>query len=234
MEDSTRHFYLHTGLDVAHLDAVRERISRLRVEERYEAIAYEGIVAVMGLGSHLFARLSEAAIARRILLRGAPEVFGEVAIAFIETDTPDDRPVARVLPEPVSPFDYTKTAVYVEDDHISAQQVRSALAELRVDCEIVSEGGHQALMLIEDLEPDLVLLSLGKMSDGMHAWELVKRMKANEVIRDIPVIVIAGNQSSQDEIFAHMVVGAKDYLLKPVDLAKLCRSVYQTLAGVMR
>ncbi|MBN1286074.1 MAG: response regulator [Anaerolineae bacterium] len=225
-----KRFYLDTALSGAHLDAVRQRIERLGVAERYAAVARDGIVVVLAAGGELFFELSEAERARRILLRGAPEVFGDAAVAFVESNGPARDTSWAQAQGPTGPLDMARAAVYVEDDAASAQAVTEILARLGMECVTVAEGGRQALMVIEDHEPDLILVGLQTMPDGMHGWELVKLIRENELIRRIPIIIVAGAVSEQDRVFAHVVAGARDYLPKPVDPVRLRRSVRDVLA----
>lgn len=49
-------------------------------------------------------------------------------------------------------------------------------------------NGQEGLELIRSVRPDLVLLDL--MLPGMDGWEVYQHMKADEVMRAIPVIIV--------------------------------------------
>ncbi|HET8727857.1 MAG TPA: response regulator [Alphaproteobacteria bacterium] len=62
--------------------------------------------------------------------------------------------------------------------------------------------------------PDLILMDLSlPVIDG---WEAVRRLKADPLLRDIPVIAVTAHAMSGDEQMAR-AAGCDDYLGKPID-----------------
>src|SRR4051812_20766826 len=72
--------------------------------------------------------------------------------------------------------------------------------------------GRDALAHIERERPALVLMDLSM--PVMDGWEATRRIKANPATRDIPVLVISGNASS-DCVTRAKEAGADDVALKP-------------------
>jgi two-component system KDP operon response regulator KdpE len=59
--------------------------------------------------------------------------------------------------------------------------------------------------------PDIVLLDVG--IPGMDGWQTCKRIRD---VCDIPVIMLAGQYKSEQDIVRGLEYGADDYLIKPV------------------
>ena len=77
----------------------------------------------------------------------------------------------------------------------------------------VATNGEKALVLATAAEkPDLILLDV--MMPGMDGYEVCRRLKANPVTRDIPVIFLTAKTDALDEENG-FEVGAVDYIHKP-------------------
>jgi two-component system cell cycle response regulator DivK len=82
--------------------------------------------------------------------------------------------------------------------------------------------GPSGLKLVQDLAPPLVLLDIGL--PGMDGIEIVTQMKADERLRDIPVIALTASAMRGDrERF--LGAGCDDYLSKPIDVLELLSKV---------
>lgn len=78
----------------------------------------------------------------------------------------------------------------------------------------VAEGGEQALGMMAEQQFDLLLLDI--MMPGMNGLQVLKRLKSDERLRAIPVIVISALRE-MDSIVRCIELGAEDYLPKPCD-----------------
>jgi len=76
----------------------------------------------------------------------------------------------------------------------------------------VAETGRQALEIMQTHAFDLVLLDI--MMPEMNGYQVLRHLKASEVHRDIPVIVISALDEI-DSVVGCIRMGADDYLLKP-------------------
>ena len=87
--------------------------------------------------------------------------------------------------------------VCIEDEPEMIDLVRLILS--REGFEVVgAPGGIEGLNIIEDLQPDLVLLDL--MMPDMDGWEVYQRMKSNPNTSHIPVIVVTARAQSIDKV----------------------------------
>jgi CheY-like chemotaxis protein len=86
----------------------------------------------------------------------------------------------------------------------------------------VATSGAEALELLEDLVPDLILLDI--MMPGMNGYEVCERIKQEEHLKDIPVIFCTALDSTND-IVQGFEKGAVDYVVKPFNPAELSSRV---------
>jgi DNA-binding response OmpR family regulator len=99
----------------------------------------------------------------------------------------------------------------VEDDADIRPAVRAGLAE-RGHTVSTTGSGLEALQLVLDTEPDVVLLDLGLPDvDGLEALRMLR------AVRQVPVIVITARDDDAT-IVAALDSGADDYVVKPFGL----------------
>ena len=85
----------------------------------------------------------------------------------------------------------------------------------KMQCNVVTAAsGREALDRLSDTKFDVVLLDL--VMPDIDGREVLARIKADEQLRALPVIMISGRQD-MDHIIDCIQVGADDYLLKPVN-----------------
>src|SRR5260370_921745 len=85
--------------------------------------------------------------------------------------------------------------------------------------EIITAGdGEEALAIVRDKLPDLVLLDI--QMPKLDGIETVKRLKADAGLPFIPVIMVTARADAKD-VVAGLEAGGDDYLTKPVDQAAL-------------
>ena len=77
---------------------------------------------------------------------------------------------------------------------------------------ILAETGEQALGLIQECIPHLVLSDISM--PGMDGYELCRILKSNAETRDIPVVFISANAETAD-IVKGFALGGGDYITKP-------------------
>jgi two-component system phosphate regulon response regulator PhoB len=103
------------------------------------------------------------------------------------------------------------TILVVDDESAIRDMLRMALemADYRV---LEAENIHDAYRLIADERPDLMLLDW--MLPGGNGIELLRRLKRDELARELPVIMLTA-RTTQDNMVQGLDVGADDYVTKP-------------------
>lgn len=120
-----------------------------------------------------------------------------------------------------------KRVVCIEDEIEMVDLVKMILT--REGFEVIgANGGIQGLQIIEDVQPELVLLDL--MMPDIDGWEVYQRMKSNPKTSNIPVIVITARSQSIDKVLGLHIAKVDDYITKPFAPGELMASVNKTLA----
>jgi NarL family two-component system response regulator LiaR len=118
--------------------------------------------------------------------------------------------------------------VLIVDDHPVVRQGLRYMLEQRPDIEVVGEGydGEQAIALVSDLLPDVVLLDLlmPKM-DGMMVVREIKRLAPNTQI------IILTSYYEDDQILSAIKAGALSYLLKESSTLELVEAIRAAARG---
>ena len=120
--------------------------------------------------------------------------------------------------------------LHVEDEDSSACLFRIALGHAGIAISVyrVSDG-DQALVFFIKLGPhitakrhELVVLDLNM--PGVDGWEVLLKIRANDDLQKIPVVVLSTSSRSEDETRAFSL-GARRYVVKPPDFYGLVREV---------
>lgn len=104
------------------------------------------------------------------------------------------------------------TRILVVDDSVT---VRKALDNMLASTGyrvVAAEDGRSALERAEKLVPDLIFLDI--VLPDVSGFRALRKLRRNEVTRNIPVIMISGNSGAVEEFFLHRV-GADDFIHKP-------------------
>ncbi|TAE31411.1 MAG: hybrid sensor histidine kinase/response regulator [Candidatus Kapaibacterium sp.] len=87
---------------------------------------------------------------------------------------------------------------------------------------IGAENGKVALALVHEKRPDLIVSDI--MMPDMNGYELLEALRAFETTLSIPVIFLT-SKGTMNDIRTGMLLGADDYLTKPVDFQELVRVI---------
>ena len=85
-----------------------------------------------------------------------------------------------------------------------------------------AENGVQAMKLLVDVTPSLVLLDINM--PRMDGYTLCKLIKRHGAMKYIPVVMLSGNDGVIDKLRAK-IVGCNDYLTKPFEHDALLEKV---------
>ncbi|MDD5738876.1 MAG: response regulator [Candidatus Pacebacteria bacterium] len=98
----------------------------------------------------------------------------------------------------------------VEDDKFLRELINRKLQSENFETFLAFDG-ETALVLVEKERPDIVLLDL--ILPGINGFEVLAKIKENERLKEIPVIILS-NLGQKDDIDKGMGLGATDYLVK--------------------
>ena len=112
-----------------------------------------------------------------------------------------------------------RTKILLIDDDLLIHDLISRNLS-KIGCEVhTADGGEAGLKLARELNPDLIILDV--MMPKMDGWSVLNVLKHDQELRTIPVIM---HTMVADRNLGYML-GAADYLVKPVSSSQLCISV---------
>lgn len=115
-----------------------------------------------------------------------------------------------------------ETRVLVVDDEPDLLDLVQLDLELSGYEVIVARDGVQALERLRDERPDVVLLDV--MMPRMDGWQVLARMRSDEALAEIPVVMLTALSSEVDRIRGQLS-GAVQYVTKPFELPELLEAV---------
>jgi len=116
--------------------------------------------------------------------------------------------------------------VYAEDDEGIARLVEFKLMNKGFDV-ILLKSGHNVVETIIDKKPTLILLDLMlPIKDGIT---ILKELKMNEELKNIPVIMLSV-QGEEKIVVQALNLGAADYMQKPFSTTELASRIDKALA----
>jgi len=116
----------------------------------------------------------------------------------------------------------------VEDEKAIRDMVVFAINNDRLEL-IEAENGHQANQCIIDKKPDLILMDW--MLPDVSGVELVRRIKRDEVTRDISIIMLTAKTQERDKVEG-LDAGADDYITKPFSVKELSARIRAMLRRI--
>lgn len=117
--------------------------------------------------------------------------------------------------------------VLVVDDEPSGRDTLEAILEGQNYTLLMASNGMQALDLIRENQPDVMLLDV--MMPGMSGFEVCRKVRSDSNLAEIPIIILTALDDRKSLITA-LEAGADDFVSKPVDRYEL----NARLAGIMR
>lgn len=113
-------------------------------------------------------------------------------------------------------MEFKKPTILVVDDMTTTLLLLHDLLKDTYEVKIAKSGTKALEILESPNDIDLILLDI-EMPD-INGYDVCKRIKNNETIRNIPIIFITGRTSQEDEEYG-LNLGAIDYITKPFNKA---------------
>jgi CheY-like chemotaxis protein len=110
------------------------------------------------------------------------------------------------------------TRMLVIDDSTTIVAVLSKMlrsAGYEVQSALDAEKGIEVAL---EQQPHLIFLDI--VLPGMSGFEALRQLRRNPVTRDIPVILISGNQLATEQFYSYRI-GADDFMKKPFSRAEV-------------
>ncbi len=107
------------------------------------------------------------------------------------------------------------TTVLVVDDDAAARDLIGRFLRREGFAVLTAANGEQAMRMVREQRPDVITLDV--IMPGMDGWEVLRALKADSELEDIPVILMT---ITNDHNLGY-ALGAAEYLTKPVDWDRL-------------
>ncbi|MEX0918992.1 MAG: response regulator [Candidatus Paceibacterota bacterium] len=103
-----------------------------------------------------------------------------------------------------------KKILIIEDDEFLRSLTAKRLEKENFNV-VVAVDGETAVGLAADEKPDLILLDL--LLPGLNGFQVLEKIKQNEEIKDVPVVIFS-NLGQREDIEKAKSLGASDFLIK--------------------
>jgi chemosensory pili system protein ChpA (sensor histidine kinase/response regulator) len=114
--------------------------------------------------------------------------------------------------------------VMVVDDSVTVRKVTSRLLERHGMNVLTAKDGVDAMLLLEEHMPDLMLLDIEM--PRMDGFEVATQVRNDERLQHLPIIMIT-SRTGQKHRDRAMAIGVNDYLGKPYQESVLLESIAQ-------
>jgi len=139
-----------------------------------------------------------------------PVQIGQAQTRMTEAGVGSARPAAEETEEPL---------ILVVDDDATVRELVERHLKRAGFAVVTALGGQEGLRLVRELRPAAVTLDI--MMPDLDGWTVLAAMKGDPALANIPVVLM----SIVDRKNRGYALGAADYLVKPVDRAKLVETL---------
>ena len=115
---------------------------------------------------------------------------------------------------------YGKEIVAVDDSAIILKMLNKVLGKRYALHAFVD--GNRALEFLEKKTPNLIILDIDM--PGMSGFDMLKLIRKESHLKDVPVIFLTSNHDKNNVVKA-MTSGISDYVVKPIDEDILLRKI---------
>jgi DNA-binding response OmpR family regulator len=122
--------------------------------------------------------------------------------------------------------DYCGTVLVVDDD--DATRAAATQVAARLGCDVtVADNGDAALEMLDGSRPLLAVVAV-VLSGTTSGLEVLRELH-ERFGDDVPVILVSGTRTSTLDRVAGLMLGADDYLVKPLDAGELLARARRSL-----
>jgi Response regulators consisting of a CheY-like receiver domain and a winged-helix DNA-binding domain len=121
-------------------------------------------------------------------------------------------------------------AILVVDDSMTVRKLISGKLEKNGHKVVCAEDGADAIAVLENFVPDLVLLDIDM--PKMDGYQVCKLIRSKSATKDVPVIMISGKDGFFDKVRGKMA-GSTDHISKPFGPETLMKALENYLSDVV-
>jgi two-component system, cell cycle response regulator DivK len=121
----------------------------------------------------------------------------------------------------------SNSILVIEDNQDNMMLISDILLSLNYKV-LQAVDGEQGLQMAGTERPDLILMDLSL--PRMDGWTVTRRIKADDDLKDIPVIALTAHAMIGDRERA-LEAGCDDYMSKPIIIRELINKLAKYLSG---
>ena len=125
-------------------------------------------------------------------------------------------------------MDVHKQSVLIIEDHDSIRLLLGSMLSKYYNVTTLKDGLEGMAWLVKGNLPDLILLDMSM--PRLDGHDFLKNIRQSGFFRDIPVIVVSGNDAD-DDIKNCLKWGVHDYLTKPFNPLELKKKINKLLSA---
>lgn len=126
-------------------------------------------------------------------------------------------------------MEHEKLLMLIDDDSCARYFFNYAVSEVspKWKC-IFAEDGIKGLDCLKEMDklPEFIFLDINM--PKMDGWECLKKLKADQILKEIPVIMYSTSQREEDALKA-LSLGAAYYLQKSMDISTLSSEIITSI-----
>lgn len=122
----------------------------------------------------------------------------------------------------------TKRILVVDDEPSVTRNLKLNLESAGGYLVLGENHSTKALSAAKTFKPDLILLDV--MMPGLDGGDVAAQLRADPLLRDIPLIFLTAIVSNEETEGREMSKGSETFLAKPVDMGELKKTLEQHIA----
>ncbi|MBN2428412.1 MAG: response regulator [Deltaproteobacteria bacterium] len=135
------------------------------------------------------------------------------------------KPSTKLIDMPESHPQKKPLILIIDDDPVVRLLVKGCLEKADFQVKETTDG-HEALDLLQNCRPDLILLDL--CMPGIGGFETCQKIRLQPELKEVPILIITGMNDS-DSIHRAFDAGASDFITKPINFLLLLPRVQNLL-----
>ena len=116
--------------------------------------------------------------------------------------------------------------ILIADDSPNIREILKMSLETDGYSVVLAEDGEQALAMVTDEKPDLVIIDV--MMPKVNGFQVCRRVKTERATHDVPVIMLTA-KSGQQDVYWGKDCGADEYITKPFSTKDLAKTIARLL-----
>jgi CheY-like chemotaxis protein len=149
----------------------------------------------------------------------APATPAAAGAGTVESNAPERRSKPRVNAR-------SGTRMLVIDDSATIVALLSRMLRQNEYTVLEAEDAETGLEIARTQLPDLIFLDI--VLPGMDGFAALRQLRRDPFTRDIPVIMISGNEQATEQFYVHRI-GADDFMKKPFSRAEVFARIERLL-----